>query len=91
MASSEPSDLSLDAAFLMRSFDTGHAKEAVEAVVGAKSDEPVRFEATSSLQDLCDSRLQIVVVLLPKWLCGRDDDELPLTAVTGRAVLVAGT
>jgi transposase len=30
-------------------------------------------------------------VLLPKWLCGRDDDELPLTAVTGRAVAVLAT
>src|ERR1039457_6026916 len=61
MASSEPSDLSVDATFLMSTLDTGHAEEAVEPVVRPERHEPVRLHSASSLQHLCDGGLQVVV------------------------------
>ena len=61
MAASEPADLTLHPALLMRTRDTRHAEQGVVAVVGAHRHEPGMLETFPAQRDPDHRRFQIVI------------------------------
>jgi len=54
MVATQPADLALNAALLMRALDPRRREDRVIEVVRAQRDEPVRLHPPATLQDLLD-------------------------------------